>query len=318
MEELKPFSTGVIDDTPDTRNYLYEEKVGAGEPFNWNKGFDVEEEMGVKLKVESQNGSLSCVGQGMSKYAEVLNFFDEGVLRDFSSKDIYSHIRFPDGCAMIADAVKWLIERGVENEKDVPSYDRGKTPTEAFMAITVERNEERARNFRALSYLTTGRRDIDYVAELIRDNHGLVSSYSGSNSGWADTILTAPKTLDFGHCVYFGKAKRINGKKYIGLLNSGGERIGDKGWQWMGEDYYRFLNNMWVVRDLVTNEKNMIVDEAKLEQIYQEILVRTSVGDEGSKNHLGKSEEEVRQAVGQSDERQRIIVAINAGRNLTK
>ncbi|MFA6897203.1 MAG: hypothetical protein WCQ96_02880 [Patescibacteria group bacterium] len=319
MEELKPFLSGVVDDKPDMRNYLYEERVGAGEPFDWNKGYDVEEEAEVNLKVETQNGSLSCVGQGWSKYAEVLNFFDEGIMRNFSAKDIYSHIRLPGGCAMVGDGAKWMVEHGVEEEANVPSYMNGYPPTEAFMAETVARNEERARRFRALSYLTTTHNDIDFLAMMLRDNHGLVSSYIGSNSGWTARILTRPTSEDFGHCVYFGKAKIINGKKYVGFLNSGGEKIGEKGWQWMGEDYFGFLKNIWTLRDLINNEKTMIVDEAKLNQIYNELLLRDLKPEEALTNgYLGKDEDFVRAEVGKSSERQLVINAINAGRSLNR
>jgi hypothetical protein len=258
-----PFKTGVIDDRVDDRDFIYEDLVGGGEPFDWNKGYDVEEEISdklgkeTKLKVENQGRSLSCVGQGISKYAEVLNVFDESILRDFSAKDIYQPIRHPNGCAMISNGMKWLVEHGVEEEQYVQSYDNGKPPTEAFMASQVARNEERAKQFRALSYLTTTHNDIDYLAMMIRDNHGIVSSYIGSNKGWTSKILTKPTSQDFSHCVYFGKAKLIDGVKRVIFLNSGGEAIGDRGWQAMGKDYFGYLKNIWTVRDLLTNNKKM-------------------------------------------------------------
>jgi len=318
MEELMPFKTGVVDDPGDPRDYKYEELVGAGEPFDWEKGYDVEEEMGASLKRESQNGSLSCVGQGIAKYAEVLNFFDEGILRDFSAKDIYSNIRLPQGCALISEGVKWLVNHGVEEESNIPSYDRGKPPTEAYMADKVARNEDRALRFRAKSYLTTTHNDIDYLAMMIRDNHGLVTSYEGDNYNWSAKFMTPPKKPTFSHCVYIKGAKMINGKKYILVLNSGGTKVGENGVQYMPEEYFGYLKNIWVIRDLITKEENMIVDEAKLEQIYQELLIGSAADDPGAKNHLGKPEDEVRKAVGQSDERQRIIACVNAARNVLK
>lgn len=260
-EELKPFQSGVIDDRIDDRDLIYEDLVGAGEPFDWERGYDVEEEISqvmkdiTKLFIESQNGSLSCVGQGIKRYGEVLNVFDEGVLRRFSAKDIYSNVRLEGGCAMIADGMKWLVNHGVEEEKYIPSYDNGKAPSEAFMAQKVARNEERARQFRALSYLRCTHNDIDFLAGVIRDNHGLVTSYEGDSYNWSAKFMTPPKKVTFSHCVYAGKAKMINGKKYIGICNSGGTKVGDNGWQWMGEDYFGHLKNIWTVRDLITNKK---------------------------------------------------------------
>ncbi len=51
------FRPGCIKDTVDERDFLYEEKVGAGEPFDWSKGYDIEEEMGVKLFVVFLDGA---------------------------------------------------------------------------------------------------------------------------------------------------------------------------------------------------------------------------------------------------------------------
>lgn len=325
MQEQKVFKTGVFPDPLDTRDYIYEDMCGAEEHFDWNKGYDVEAEMSqhmgrpMKLKVESQNGSLSCVGQATAKYVEVLSVFDEKFLPDLSAKDVYQAIHLPGGTAIIRDAMKFVVDNGVDHEASVPSYQNGQAPSEAFMQAKVPRNAEQAKRFKALSYLRTTHNDIDFMAAMIRDNHGLVSSYQGDSVNWSAKFMTPPKKPTYSHAVYFGKAKMINGKKYLGLLNSGGTKVGDQGWQWMGEDYFGHLgDSIWVLKDFIINGENMIVDKIKLEQIYQEILARGLKPEENEaekSGYLGLEEGFVRAAVGKSPERQRLIRIMEAVRS---
>jgi hypothetical protein len=109
-------------DNPDPRNFKLEAILGVGSltPFDWNKGFSVEDKAG-KLKVEHQGTSSSCVAQAWSKYQEALNLI-EGVKEDLSAKDLYSRIFQPASGAYIMDGGKLLVKRGVCLEGSNPSY----------------------------------------------------------------------------------------------------------------------------------------------------------------------------------------------------
>lgn len=122
--DVSQFGKGAVEDlSPDPRNFKYESLVMAAAliPFDWNKGFSVEERAG-KLKVDHQNGSSSCVAQAWSKYQEVLEAI-EGIKVDLSAKDIYSRIFQPQGGAYIMDGAKLLVNRGVVKESINPSYE---------------------------------------------------------------------------------------------------------------------------------------------------------------------------------------------------
>ena len=56
---------------------------------------------------------------------------------------------------------------------------------------------------------------------------------------WLSPFPKPPAKRVWGHWLYAGKAKLIDGKKYIGVLNSWGIDTGEKGWQWIGEDYFK-------------------------------------------------------------------------------
>jgi len=70
--------TGALRDPIDPRDFRYEEVAAAGEPVDWEKGFDVEKELQFKLPIKNQDGSGSCTGQGWSYYGAVLNTVEEG------------------------------------------------------------------------------------------------------------------------------------------------------------------------------------------------------------------------------------------------
>ena len=50
----------------------------------------------------------------------------------------------------------------------------------------------------------------------------------------------------------------VNGKKYIGVLNSWGDGCGNKGWQWISEEYFNTIcngyNAVWEAWTLVLKE----------------------------------------------------------------
>ena len=48
---------GAIIDIPDSRDYQWSEIGKSSTPFDWNKGYDVEEELGFKIPVKSQGVS---------------------------------------------------------------------------------------------------------------------------------------------------------------------------------------------------------------------------------------------------------------------
>ncbi len=248
------FNPGAIEDKPDERDYQWSEIAGALPSFDWSKGYDVEEELadvlqspGFQLKPNDQNGSGSCGGQAWSKYAAVLKAIFRKQFDERSAKFIYSQTFVPGGGSAGRDNCSVLIKQGCASELLCPSYENGQPPAEPFMErpddITLAAKMN-AKIDEALSYANVTI-NIDAFAQAIQNNHGAVIGIRGSNNGtWGSAFPKPPIDADpvkWGHWIYVGKAKLINGEKKIGFLNSWGPNVGDRGWQWIGEDYFATL-----------------------------------------------------------------------------
>lgn len=270
---------GANRDLADVRDYQYDHLVLGAPQFDWRVGYDIELALGFKLPVKHQNGSLSCVGQATATLAYVLNAFElqtlygygerlQKAIPELSAKSIYSQIALFGGRAYIRDAMKLLVNYGVNREIEVPSYYDGRPPTERFIAETSWKNDELkllASNFKAKEYRTIrSSNSIDLVAEAITMNGGVILGVDGENNGtWTSKFPVPPLTTEWGHAMYAGKARLINGKRYIGVLNSWGEDIGENGWQWLGEEWFTsgHVFSPWTVVDTANTEWVKLIDK---------------------------------------------------------
>ena len=241
--------TGAIKDTPDYRDFEYNEIAFGAAPFDWNVGFDIEEKIGFvtgnptfKIPVKDQDGSGSCGGQAWSYYNAAFEAVATGTYEERSARYIYSQTYvFPAG-SRGRDNSELVKTQGVAQEKLFTSYKNGLPPDEVFMQSKTDMNDSHradAKKARALSYANV-QINIDEMAQAIRDNNGMVIGIVGQNNGTWYSKFPQPPTMNqdrWYHWVYVGKAKLIDGKKYIGFINSWGPSIGEQGWQWVGEDY---------------------------------------------------------------------------------
>lgn len=264
--------TGAIKDTPNAKDFQWSEIAFGATPFNWNVGFDVEEKIGFatnkpnfKFPVKDQGGSGSCGGQAWSYYDAAIEAIASGTFEERSARFIYSQtVVYPAG-SRGRDNSELLKSQGDAQETILTSYENGNPPTEAFMQkqsdITTAVKAD-AKKSRALSYANVDV-NIDTIAQAIRDNNGVVLGVVGQNNGTWYTQMPVPPNMNnerWYHWVYAGKAKIINGIKYIGFLNSWGTSVGDHGWQYLSEDYINTIligdgygRAVWQVWTLIFN-----------------------------------------------------------------
>ena len=209
-------------------------------PFDWQKGYDVEAELGYKIPVKNQGTSGSCGGQAVSYYAEVLSTITKKIVENKSAEFIYRQVFQPGGGSFGGDLMSVMKNKGASSEMLCPSYLNNLPMTEEQMetvTITPQAFQE-ALNFKSSNYSFILDFDIDVLAQAVRDNHGIIIAIQGSNNGtWRTQFPMPPVMAQWGHWLYVGKATLINGKKFIWVLNSWGDQVGVGGWQCISEDY---------------------------------------------------------------------------------
>lgn len=228
-------------------------------------------------KIEHQGSSSSCVAQAFAYYAEVLDSFETNKGTQLSARDIYSLIHLPEGGAYIREGAKKVVETGVVLEIDATSYLEGKPPTEAFMRSRSDINEEevqRGYTYLAKSYARVNNKSFDGVKQAIYQNKGCVIGFTGDNAGWKSTaIVKPPKSDDWAHAVYACGFKKINGTEYIKFVNSWGEGWGEKGYGYVGRDYFESgkVLNPWTLIDqsneyyhVLLKQRNLLVKVVEL------------------------------------------------------
>ena len=211
---------GCVPNKKDSRDITLGDIVMAGvytpDPNapTWEVGFDNEIKYG-KLKREHQGGSSSCVGQGWSKYAEMLNLIEEKHADDLSAKDIYSQIFLPDWGAYLRDGAKVIVNSGVCEEKLISSYlADGSPPNEEFMrqrpSPLPAGYEENRKTYKSLKYVSLLVSDPMTDADW-ENARQIIWQYGGFTSGYS------------GHCMYAVGYGLVDGKRSIKFINSYGE-----------------------------------------------------------------------------------------------
>lgn len=283
------FGTGAIPDPEDVRDRLYDVMGAAAADVDWEKGYDVEKELGIKIPFKNQGQSGSCVGQGWAYYLAILNMVETGKLDEVSAKSIYSLIQIglAAGGAYIRDGAKLAVNWGALMEAILFSYETFTTqdingpriiknpPSEQFMKDKSWKTPEMdklAEILQAKEYRTiVANRNMDLFAQAIRDNHGVVSGVNGSNNGtWNSQEPKPPTKTEWGHCIYFGKFGTDEKGKYISTPNSWGERNPDglhkDGWQKIRADYFDSGNmfNPWILIDKPNTNNDMSKTNVKV------------------------------------------------------
>lgn len=271
---IENFGKGAIIDIPDIRDYKFEEIMGA---IELPEEYCVLDELPYQIKVEDQNGSLSCVGQAWSKYIEVLNYFDEKKERDASAKFVYSRIFQPQGGASIRDGAGVCVDIGVCQEQFDLSYENGVAPSEQYMRIKNETKEvlDNAKVYQSKEYRTIWHQEnIETIKQAIYANKGVVSGFKGDNEGWkaTDGIVYPPKSLSpWAHAVYLVGWKKINGEDHIIILNSWGKSWGVGGLGYVHPSYWKtggMTFNLWTLTDKPSNTMLKTIKEKGRIEVY--------------------------------------------------
>jgi len=300
-DELYIPSTGLIPDTPDDRDFKYSDILGANtDKVDWEKGYNVYEELGLKHILQDQGASYSCVGQGTAQYLRVWHRHLTGEDVDFSRRFIYSQISLGYGQgAMLRDGVKLVSTLGDCKESSLPSYELGVAPTERFIlskeGITSEILAEAIPfdrfNYRVIPGNTS---DINLFASAIRNHWGVLGGFTGTNQGWTVPLIQPPQPeqTKWGHCVYLCGYGMYQGRKCVFTPGSWGGRYTITEGRWKGlqaipEEYFKasvtsavgevegaYVFNSWVLlpdEELEPNQKIMDILQKNEGRLVQDV-----------------------------------------------
>lgn len=280
----KQFYTGALPDPKDERDFPYDEVAGAVE-IDWEKGYDIREELGADFKPKNQYGSYSCVGQAASQYLwvhqvlemikkygkplDVLRTEHSEEVEEISAKAIYSQIAIGKGAgSYVRDAMMLALKWGSVFEPVVPSYKTDGTTDEDLMydeswktpMIDALAKVLRGKEARYLS-ISMG---MDLFANAIKENKGIIGGvYASNGRGWGTSERPNPPQGGdsiWGHGLYFGAYGQDEYGKYVAFPNSWGKIVpgdwvpGSKpgiGWQKIYKNYFdlKYLFNPWTFTD---------------------------------------------------------------------
>jgi hypothetical protein len=217
-------------------------------PFDWEKGF----QCGWIPKAKDQGVSSACGGYASATLKEIQDGF--GIIK--SPKFIYSQAHAESGGTSIYALGNLLVKKGVCAEYLCPST----PPTESNLTRTEDLTTQAindALNDRSYSYAqVTTLKDIESVAQAIRDHNGCILGLYGKNNGtWRSEHVLPPLPTDtdkFAHWVAGIEAGMYQGKKAIRFMNSWGEETGNNGTQWITEDYFT-SGNVWCAWTITEN-----------------------------------------------------------------
>ena len=239
--------TGALLKTVDERDYTFDspEIGGASLPFDWNAGYDVENEIGILLPTKNQGQAGSCGGETISTVGQCVTSFYLGEKSEKSAKAPYSQVFVQGGGSSSRALGEIYKNQGIYKESLVPSYMSGNPPTEAFMEqasdITPEARADAAltKGLFAYAYMNL---DIDTMAQALRDHKGILIGIHGSNNGtW---LSSRPSPVQNGafwaHFMAGGKANMDNGKKTIWAKQSWGSSVAPEtnAYQAITEDHF--------------------------------------------------------------------------------
>ena len=219
-----------------------------------------------QIPCNDQNGSGSCTGQSVAKYMEVLNFLETGVWVHISAKDVYKWVSVGYGQgAYLSMAIARPIDYGVAAEILVPSYVNGRPASEdhylSEIIVTPEIEQSRikfmGRSYNGIQNMGSW---IDSFAWSMLYNFGCVFGTAVHSGGTWSSEFPRIDAIRGYHALFGGKAKLYNSVKHISDLNSWGQDVGRRGWQNLGEEFFKADGNGvfegWTMVDLA-NEMNL-------------------------------------------------------------
>lgn len=225
---------------------LLKNVAGDSAPFDWALGVDVTRAVG-ELPTKNQSSSFSCGGQAGSYFDGVASALANALTyKEKSAHFVYALAAAPGGGSTDTELMRVLTNFGDCDEILLPSYTPDHQVPESFISDKTKINAVAYANA-SLSKFGTPlyvKRNLEDIAKAVRDHGGVIIGVIGQNNGtWlgADPKPPVDGNNLWYHWLYVGRAVTRIGLQEIGAKQSWGEPIGEKGWQYFGNDYMPYL-----------------------------------------------------------------------------
>jgi len=275
--DISQFKNGGLIKPLHWKDYRLERAPGAG-PLPAQ--YSIRQMVG---KIKNQDGSLSCVSQATSYYAEVLNFIETKEKISLSPRFLYYKVFQSGGGSYVKDNMQRIVNMGIAPESEVPSYDHSQPPSENFMEQgndVTSQIESDAKTYITKSYLTWDNTSVGLYKQAIMQGSGCVVISWGNNYCWQSAHIQMPsysQQMSWRHGIYLtGWNDATNEFEFV---NSWGDNWGESGFGYLPYKYVTsgYICNPWTMIDLpngtyvslLSTLKNLIEKVAKLLQLLK-------------------------------------------------
>ncbi len=243
-------------------------RLGKGMGVNWEQGSRFRNKWEGKVSIKNQADNFSCSGQAGSYGLQIDRLIRDIYDGEISAKSIYAPIAYPSGGTTISSLMQQIGTVGANLEREIPSYDIYGNPLSESMMI--ERSWETPETTK--SALTRAGYtpydiddDIDSVADAINTYGWAIIEIQGQNGNtppWNSATPQPPNSNNsnekWWHFMVVMDFSIDNGKKRIHAFQSEGPTWGDKGMQYLYENYFngKFIDAFTFIYDTEVEPTN--------------------------------------------------------------
>lgn len=204
----------------------------------------------VTYPKRNQGSTNQCTCYAMAKALSIDEQVENGLWRELSPRSLYPYVFIaPEGGANSLNVANVACKQGMTLEHLYPT--EGLLEGEVRTAQGYTKDAKQVAYIYAPGKIIEASADFETIAGIIDGyrqqgiKKGVMITIYGENNGtWLSAFPKPPVAKNgklWGHRVIVTDFGLINGKKYLSIDNSAGEGIGNKGQQYLGEEYQPFI-----------------------------------------------------------------------------
>ncbi len=285
------FGKGATDQPEDFQKptaFQSAEIAGAFSPAVWiekdpHTGF-------VTYPKRNQGVQSSCVTYVLAKQIAIDELQEHGVWREFSPRSIYPYVAQKGGGSNSVDASNLVAKLGMTLEFLLPTDHL--TEAEATKDTGYVGDAKQVALIYKPQQIFQSASDFETIASILYAHQqqgikkGVAVTIVGTNNGtWLTMYPTPPikgsSQVLWAHRILVTDFGLIGGKKYLSFDNSWGENPGNKGQQFLGEDYQPFVYGAIYTLNLADDWQSYIASTVPMpKHTWSVDLSFGSVGDD--------------------------------------